>query len=604
MAVESANQLVSVVTLLGAAIIVVPFFKRIGLGSVLGYLAAGLAIGPFGLKLFTDPAAIIHLAELGVVMFLFLVGLEMQPKHLWGLRKYIFGMGSLQILVAIIFLTLVGLLFGWQWQHSFIAGAGFVLTSTAVVMQTLSERGEMTVDRGRRIIAVLLFEDLLIVPLLALVTILVPESAQSAVENTPFWQTAAIAIGAVALLIVVGVWVLNPLFRILAHTKIRELMTAVALFVVLGSALLMEASGLSLAMGAFLAGVLLSNSSFRHQLEVDIDPFKGLLLGLFFLGVGMSLDLALVFSNWQMILSAVFAMMLVKGLVIYIVARLTGSNRADSLDRAVIMAQGGEFAFVLFSTAALQGAISADVHANMTAIVVLSMALTPLFIILHQRFIAPRFNTKGEQRANDTIEEQNEIILIGLGRYGQIVNHLLRSSGYSPTIIEFNANLIANMKKRGIKSYYGDATHPDLLKRAGIETAKLLIVALDDPKKATQIVKHTRHINPHIKILARAYDRHHVFELAQAGSDVQIRETFDSALRTGKQALKALGIAPEKVHEIGNEFFGRDRHSVKLMADVYDPKVGRFDNEEMLKIAIEEDQETMLAIQQILAREE
>lgn len=602
MAADGANQLINMVTLLGAAIVAVPIFKKIGLGAVLGYLAAGLAIGPFGFQLFTDAHAIIHLAELGVVMFLFLVGLEMQPKHLWGLRKYIFGMGSLQIIVATAFLTLVSVLYGFSLQFSFIAAAGFVLTSTAIVMQSLNERGDMTSDRGRRIVAVLLFEDLLIVPLLAFVAFLAPENADQLHTTPPIWQQAAIAIGAVALLIVAGVWLLNPIFRILAKTKIRELMTAVALFVVLGSALLMEASGLSMAMGAFLAGVLLSNSSFRHQLEVDIDPFKGLLLGLFFLGVGMSLDLAHVISNWKVIISAVFAMMFAKGLVIYFVARFTGSNKADALDRAVLMAQGGEFAFVLYSAAALQGVISAEVQANMTAIIVLSMLLTPLFIIIHNRWIAPRFQ-QTSYRENDYIDEQNEIILVGLGRYGQIVNHLLRSAGFNPTIIEQNATLIEGMQKRGVKSYYGDGTHPDLLHAAGIETAKLLIVAIDHAAQATQIVEHARAINPNLRIIARAYDRYHVFELAKAGANIQIRETFDSALRTAKQALQSMGIEQEKVHQIGNMFFGKDRHNVKLQAEAYDPSVTAFRNAEMLKIATEQDQEMMLAIQQILAEE-
>lgn len=602
MAAENVGQLASVVTLLGAALVTVPLFKKMGLGSVLGYLAAGLALGPFGFGLFNNAAAIIHFAELGVVMFLFLVGLEMQPKHLWGLRKYIFGMGSLQILVAIAVLTLIGIGYGFSLQFSFIAAAGFVLTSTAIVMQTLSERGEMTSDRGRRIIAVLLFEDLLIVPLLAFVAFLAPEDPTITEKTTPLWQQILFPIGSVAILVVIGIWLLNPLFRILAKTKIRELMTAAALFIVLGASLLMEAGGLSMAMGAFLAGVLLSNSSFRHQLEVDIDPFKGLLLGLFFLGVGMSLDISHIVQNWGIILSAVVAMMFAKGFVIYIVARLTGSNRADSFDRAVLMAQGGEFAFVLFAAAAQQGVINDEINANMTAIVVISMILTPLLIIVHQKWLAPRFMTS-EEREHDHIDEQNSIILIGLGRYGQIINHLLAACGHTPTIIEKDTKLIAGMKRRGIKSYYGDGSHPDLLHKAGIETAKLLIVAINDVEKAISIVKHVRHINPHIKIIARAYDRVSVFELAQAGADVQIRETFDSALRTGKQALRALDIDPEKVHRIGDMFFGMDRHSVKVMAEYYDPNQPRFTNDEMLKIAIEHDQEMMKAIRQILEEE-
>lgn len=599
MAVEGANYLVTIVTFLGAAIIAVPLFKKIGLGPVLGYLAAGVAIGPFGLGLFSDSTTIIHIAELGVVMFLFLVGLEIQPKQLWGLRKYIFGMGSLQVLGATAALTAIGLLYNFSLQFSFIAASGFVLTSTAIVMQTLSYRNDMTSDPSRRIIAVLLFEDLLIVPLLALVAILSPAQTADSLQSHSLWQHIIVSFAGLALLIVAGIWLLDPLFRLVAKTKIRELMTAVALFVVLGSALLMEATGLSMAMGAFLAGVLLSNSSFRHQLEVDIDPFKGLLLGLFFLGVGMSLDLTHVLNHWKMILSALFLMMITKGIIIYAVARATGSTKLQSMDRAVLMAQGGEFAFVLFSSAALQGVISAEVHANMTAIVVLSMALTPLFIVIYQKWIAPKFAVR-EVLENDVIEEQNDIILIGLGRFGQIVNHLLRASGFQPTIIDKDAKLINGMKKHGIRSYFGDACHPDLLHRAGIETVKLVIVAIDNTKQATKIVRHIRQINPKAKIIARAYDRHHVFELAQAGANVQIRETFDSALRTGKQALTALGIEQEKVHRIGNMFFGKDRHSVKLMADVFAPKKPMFTNEDMLKIALEQDEALKLEIQKIL----
>ena len=284
MAAEGASQLLSVVTLLGAAIVAVPIFKRIGLGSVLGYLAAGLAIGPFGFGLFSEPQSIIHIAELGVVMFLFIIGLEMKPSHLWGLRRQIFGLGSAQVVVSAILLTFVAMAFDFPWQVAFIAGAGFVLTSTAIVMQVLSERGDMASYRGQKMISILLFEDLIIVPLLAVVSFLAPADATTVVDTQPIWQKIGIAGLSVTALVVAGIWLLNPLFRILAKTKIRELMTAVALFVVLGSAWLMEEGGLSTAMGAFVAGVLLSESSFRHQLEADIEPFRGLLLGLFFLG--------------------------------------------------------------------------------------------------------------------------------------------------------------------------------------------------------------------------------------------------------------------------------------------------------------------------------
>mgnify|MGYP000689126671 FL=1 len=353
--------------LLGAAVVAVPVFKRLGLGSVLGYLAAGLVIGPYGLKLFDDPQAIIHVAELGVVMFLFIVGLEMQPSHLWALRRQIFGLGSMQVVLAAVAMTLVGMLYGFDWRVSFIGAAGFVLTSTAIVMQVLGERQEISTPPGQQIVSILLFEDLLIVPLLAIVNFLAPAQAGAQAAGAPsLWVGIGIAALALGALVAAGLWLLNPLFRLLARHGGREIMTAAALLVVLGAALLMEMGGLSTAMGAFVAGVLLSESSFRHQLEADIEPFRGLLLGLFFLGVGMALDLRVVAANWWIVGSSVLALMAAKAAVVYGVARLDKSTHAEAVQRALLMAQGGEFAFVLFSAAAAQGVINARVHANMT----------------------------------------------------------------------------------------------------------------------------------------------------------------------------------------------------------------------------------------------
>lgn len=343
MATEGASQLVSVVALLGAAVIAVPLFKRLGLGSVLGYLAAGLAIGPFGLGLFHDPQSIIHVAELGVVMFLFVIGLEMKPSHLWSLRHQIFGLGSMQVILAAFILTLVGMAFGFAWQVAFVSASGFVLTSTAIVMQVLGERNDLNSPSGQRMVSILLFEDLLIVPLLAIVAFLAPTDPSHVASDTSIWKQLGIAVLSLGALVVAGRYLLNPLFKILAKSKAREVMTATALLVVLGSALLMEMGGLSMAMGAFVAGVLLSESSFRHQLEADIEPFRGLLLGLFFLGVGMALDLNVVAANWKIIVSGVFALMFAKALVIFVVAKLAKSSNAEASERAVMMAQGGEF---------------------------------------------------------------------------------------------------------------------------------------------------------------------------------------------------------------------------------------------------------------------
>lgn len=428
MAAAGAGELIKVVALLGSAVIAVPLFKRLGLGSVLGYLAAGLAIGPFGLKWFDDPQAIIHVAELGVVMFLFVIGLEMKPSHLWGLRRQIFGLGSMQVVLAAVVLSLAGMAFGFPWQVAWVSASGFVLTSTAIVMQVLGERHALASPAGQRMVSILLFEDLLIVPLLAMVAFLAPTSAEhiatAGEAGASLWTSIGMALLSVAALVAAGLWLLNPLFRILAKSKAREVMTAAALLVVLGSALLMEVGGLSMAMGAFLAGVLLSESSFRHQLEADIEPFRGLLLGLFFLGVGMALDLKVVAQNWPLILSGVAVLMVLKAAVIYLVARLAKSSHAEALERAVMMAQGGEFAFVLFSAAAAQGVINATVHANMTSIVVLSMAITPLMLILHQRF------ARGSGVSLDGVDSvengenqlRGNVLVIGFGRVGQIAS--------------------------------------------------------------------------------------------------------------------------------------------------------------------------------------
>ncbi|MDB5613253.1 MAG: potassium transporter [Devosia sp.] len=392
-------DLVPVVALLGAAVIGVPLFKRLGLGSVLGYLAAGLLLGPSGIGLINDPESVLTTAELGVVMFLFIIGLEMEPAKLWALRKQIFGLGVIQVGVCGALLTGVGVLLGFAPVVAFIFGMGFVLTSTAIVMQILGERGELSTDSGQRMVSILLLEDLAIVPLLAVVAILAPSSGGDVGVLTRVLSIAA-PIGAVLLLIFVGRRIMNPLFALLASSKLREVMTAAALLVVLGAALLFQASGLSMAMGAFLAGVLLSTSTFRHQLEADVEPFRGILLGLFFLAVGMSLDLGIVGDNWQIIAMSVVAYMLVKAGAIYIIARLLKSSHREALERAVLMGQGGEFAFVLYTTAVSAGIIDGPTNAIFTATVIVSMVLTPFFII-GLRYVMP----KNEAPSMDGVEE-------------------------------------------------------------------------------------------------------------------------------------------------------------------------------------------------------
>ncbi|MEE9886162.1 cation:proton antiporter [Acinetobacter nosocomialis] len=566
-------SLVAPVVLLAAAVIAVPIFKRIGLGSVLGYLIAGLVIGPFGFAFFQDSTAILHIAELGIVMYLFVIGLEMQPSHLWSLRREIFGLGTLQIIICALALTGVGLLFGFTWQVAFIGAAGFVLTSTAIVMQLLGDRGDLTQPRGQKIVAILLFEDLLIVPLLAIVAFMAPNHV---VESTAV-RLESIGIGLLAIggLIAAGYWLLNPLFRLLAAAKAREVMTAAALLVVLGAALLMQVSGLTMAMGAFLAGVLLSESTFRHQIEADIEPFRGILLGLFFLGVGMSLDLSVVAQNWQLIVSGVIALMFAKALMIYIVARVTKSSHTEALDRALLMAQGGEFAFVLFSAALSAQVIDSTVKSNLTAIVVLSMVLTPIVGIIFKRFTQAKTKVSLE---NINIAEglSGSVLMIGFGRFGQVTSQLLLARGVDVTIIDNNTDMIRNAEKFGFKIYYGDGCRLDILHASGAATAQAIVVCVDSKETTNRIVELVTHEFPLAKLLVRSYDREHSLHLVKQKVDFMIRETFESAIKFGGVILQELGVDEDEVERITEEIrdLDNERFETEIAADDVNAGVG------------------------------
>ncbi|MFE1599762.1 monovalent cation:proton antiporter-2 (CPA2) family protein [Methylobacterium sp. ID0610] len=563
MAVEAsgaASELVQVVSLLAAGVVAVPLFKRLGLGSVLGYLSAGLAIGPFGLGLFTDAHAILHVAELGVVMFLFIIGLEMEPSRLWGMRREIFGLGLAQVGACIAALLLVGVAVGFPVTVAFVAGTGFVLTSTAIVMQLLEERGSLSTPKGRRIVAILLLEDLAIVPLLAAVALLAPGGSEaSGIERA---SAIGIALGSVAALVVAGRWLLNPLFRLLAAAKAREVMTGAALLVVLGSALAMQFGGLSMAMGAFLAGVLLSESSFRHQLEADVEPFRGILLGLFFLGVGMSLDLAVIAANGGLILLSVAAYMVVKSLVIYGVARSLRASHSEALERAALMAQGGEFAFVLYAAATGVGIIDGTTNAILTATVILSMVVTPLTVIAFDRF-GPKASV-----SRDGVEVPENLVgsalIIGFGRFGQIVSQPLISRGCSVSIIDTNADNIRLAEGFGFKVYYGDGARLDILRAAGAATARAILICVDDREMAKRIAEIAKAEFPLIPVLARARDREHAVALIHAGVAYQIRETVESALSLGEQALLTIGDDPEAAREVMAEVRRRDAERLEL----------------------------------------
>ena len=549
-----------VVVLLAAAVIAVPLFRRAGLGSVLGYLAAGLAIGPFGLGFFDDAQSIIHVAELGVVLFLFIIGLEMQPSRLWSMRGEIFGLGALQVCLAIFTLISVGLALGYPVGASFVAGTGFVLTSTAIVMQMLQERGAIAQAKGRKMISILLFEDLAIVPLLALVAFLAPGGEDVTLADR--LVGVGIGLAVIAALVVAGRYLLDPMFRLLARFGVREIMTAAALLVVLGAAVLMQAGGLSMAMGAFLAGVLLSESSFRHQLEADIEPFRGLLLGLFFLGVGMALDLDIIAANWVVIAISVPAYMILKMTVIYGVARLLKSDNAEAIERAVMMAQGGEFAFVLYAAATQFGILTPEWNATLTAIIIVSMVLTPLMIILHDRLLPKTAQSMDGVEVAENLS--GGVLLIGFGRFGQIVSQPLLARGHSISIIETDTQAIRDAEDFGFKVYYGDGARLDILHAAGAEHARAIVIAVNDAKAASTIAELAKHEFPLVPVLARSMDREHAIELVHAGVEFQIRETFESALKLGERTLVVLGDEPDAASELMADIRKRDAERLEI----------------------------------------
>jgi glutathione-regulated potassium-efflux system protein KefB len=559
MAVEGVTgELIKVVSLLGAGVMAVPIFRRLGLGSVLGYFTAGLVIGPYGLGLFPHPESVLHVAELGVVMFLFIIGLEMQPSRLWNLRGEIFGLGVAQVTICGALLTGVGIAYGLSPAAAFIAGMGFVLSSTAVVMQMLNERGETSTPQGQQAVSILLLEDLAIVPLLALVAFLAPFKT----GTTSGWISFGTGLASLAGLVIAGRWLLNPMFRVLALAQAREVMTAAALLVVLGSALVMHLGGLSMAMGAFLAGVLLSESSFRHQLEADIEPFRGILLGLFFVAVGMSLNLDVISQQWVLIALAVLAFMSVKAVGIFVVAKVFKSTSREALTRVALFSQGGEFAFVLYAAALSAGIFDARVNAVVSATVILSMALTPLLAIALDRFMPAEKTSLDGVEVADGLE--GRVLIIGFGRFGQVASQSLLARGFSVSIIEIDVALIKAASEFGFKVHYGDGTRVEILHASGAERAEAILICVDNRAASDKIVEVAKEQFPHAKLFVRALDRGHAMDLIRAGVDFQIRETFESALAFGTAALLKMGVPEDEANEIAEDVRRRDDERLDL----------------------------------------
>ncbi len=585
--------------LLVAGVVAVPIATRFGLGSVLGYLLAGLAISPLLVRLGVDIESMQVFAEFGVVMMLFLIGLELEPKKLWDMRHKLLGLGGGQVLATMLVIATIGLVSGNDWRTALAMGMILALSSTAIVLQTLTEKNLLKSEGGEASFSVLLFQDVAVIPMLAILPLLaLPELAVdvgahgagegahghggSLVEGLPAWLAGAVTLGAVGVVVLAGAYLTRPIFRFIAAAQLRELFTAAALMFVIGIALLMTAVGLSPALGTFLAGVVLANSEYRHELESDIGPFKGLLLGLFFITVGAGVDFAMVIEQWGLVIFWTSVLIATKIAVLLIVARVFGITGQAKWLFALSLAQAGEFGFVLISFA-LGNAVLGQALADLLLLVVaLSMLVTPLLFILYDKLIASRFAGDKELEA-DKIEEDNSIIIAGRGRVGGIIDRMLQAADFQTTVIDYDSRRLDIVRKFGFKTYFGDATRPDLLASAGIAEAKLLIVALDETEQIDRLVGYATKHFPNLHVIARAVDRNHVYKLWSLGCRDIIRETYDSSLRMGRSAFEALGIDRQQAQALTDAFEEMDRSSMREVADLHDVNIPAWENEPLIE---------------------
>lgn len=593
-----------------AAVIAVPLSVRFGLGSVLGYLLAGILIGPV-LGYAGDTEDLKQFAEFGVVLMLFLIGLELTPRALWDMRHKVVGLGGLQIGLTMLLVTAICIYgFGYPWQTSLAIGMIMALSSTAIVLQTLNEKRLMQTAGGRASFSVLLTQDIAVIPMLAVLPLLaVPgamsfspdgsiaragagaaassghppegagqaeqnaEAAMAFIESLPAWGVTLATFGAVALVVLFGMFATRPLFRFVHFAKLRELYTAFALLIVIGIAFLMSLVGLSPALGTFLAGVVLANSEFRHELESDIEPFKGLLLGLFFITVGAGINFSVLLRDPLQIVLLTLLLMLVKGVVLYVLAlifRLKGRNRWLF---TLGLAQAGEFGFVLVSFSGQLGVLTGGQSGRILLVVALSMLLTPLFFIAYEKLQHRMTGESGELPEPDKIDEQQPIIIAGIGRFGQMVNRLLMLAGFRAVVLDHNLEAIQTLRSFGVKGFFGDPTRPELLHAAGLAKARVLVVAMDDRAAALRLVNYARQERPDLHIIARAHDRVHVYELYKAGADKIVREMFDSSLRAGRYVLEEMGLTDMEAAKIEHFFFRKDRESLRELAELWQPGV-------------------------------
>ncbi|MEO0424573.1 MAG: cation:proton antiporter [Pseudomonadota bacterium] len=602
------DYLLLIFLFLGAGVLTVPVASRLGLGSVLGYLIAGIALSPLLHALAVDVVAIQHFAEFGVVMMLFLVGLELEPDRLWAMRSRLLGLGGLQVLGTTAVITGLTMALGLPWSVALAVGLVLSLSSTAIVLQTLNERGLMNCEGGRASFSVLLFQDIAVIPMLAFIPLLAlpdlapsVEAAMAAVgESAPHapvanaehgdgheamslvaglagWQRMLVTLAAIAGVIFIGRRVTPYIFRFIGVARLRELFTAAALMIVVAIALLMALVGLSPALGTFLAGVVLAESEYRHELEADIDPFKGLLLGLFFITVGANIDFGLFAAEWSMVLGLTLCLMLAKFAVLQGLAQLFSLRGTDRWLLAFGLAQAGEFGFVLLAFTVANGVIPDLLADRLLLVVALSMLLTPLLFILYDRLIVPRY-AAGQEQAADDIDRDCDIIVAGHGRFGGIVNRMLRGAGFETTVVDYSSSQLEMLRTFGFEVYFGDATRPDLLHAAGIDKARLLVIAIDNKQQITQLTRYVIEHYPKVHVLARAVDRLHVYDLYSVGCRDIIRETYDSSIRAGRSAFEALGFSHEEAVRMAGEFETVDRQAMLEVAPLYDINIPPMEN--------------------------
>lgn len=590
-----------------AMVIAVSVASRLGLGSVLGYLAAGILIGPVFNLVGSETHDLMHLAEFGVVLMLFLIGLELEPRALWDMRQKLLGLGGLQVALTTLVIFVIGLMLNLDWQVALTAGVVLSLSSTAIVLQTLNEKKLLATSGGRGAFSVLLMQDIAVIPLLALLPLLALPGARalsnagegetisaSLLHNMPGWGVTLVTLAAVLIVVLAGHFLVRPAYRFVHSARLREIQTAFALLIVVAIAALMNLVGLSPALGTFLAGVVLANSEFRHEMESDIAPFKGLLLGLFFVSVGSGMDLDLFLSRPFQLITLALALMLFKGAILYGLGRFFGIKGKDRWLFTLSIAQAGEFGFVLTSFALTQRILPSHTAQLLVLIITLSMLMTPLFFLAYG-FITNRMEDR-QHPPDDDIDEQGAIIIAGVGRFGQVVNRLVTQSGFKTTVLDPDLKTIEVLRMFGFKGFVGDPTRPDLLKAAGFERARILVISFDERKKAVQLTRYARRMRPDIHIIARAHDREHVFELYRAGANDIVREYFDSALRVGRYVLENMGLSEYEAHELQTMFFDLDRASVKELASVWKPGVPFEKNPEYIARAKELNRELEAAL--------